>query len=193
LAPSHRHAALVRALTDEANLVHAAFSVADGPSVDAEDSDVGGVYLLTGPPPPWWDTEHQIVRAQPFFQYVVHDALAAAGRADLVAGLCRDWLTLLSRAETTWSETWYAGTVSHGWSSTPTRDLVQHVLGVTPGEPGFARARVAPALGGLEWARGRVPTPSGMLDVEVTTDRLVVSSPVPVDAVFDGEVVVEQP
>jgi hypothetical protein len=191
LAPAARHEALVAALTAEDRLVHAAFSVPDGPSVDAPDADVGGVYLVTGPPPPWWDTERQIVRAQPFFRYVVHDALVAAGRADLVVSQCRDWTVLLERASTSWSETWYSGTVSHGWSSTPTRDLVQHVLGVTPAEPGFTRARVAPMLGDLAWARGRVPSPAGMIDVDVTPELLHVRSPVPVDAVFAGEVQIE--
>ena len=31
----------------------------------------------------------------------------------------------------------------HGWSSTPTRDLVWYVLGITPAEPGYRRVRVA--------------------------------------------------
>jgi hypothetical protein len=69
--------------------------------------------------------------------------------------------------------------VSHGWSATPTRDMVQRVLGVTPAEPGFTVANVEPALGHLEWATGAAPTPAGLLHVEVRDGEVVVDSPIP--------------
>jgi alpha-L-rhamnosidase len=53
----------------------------------------------------------------------------------------------------------------HGWASGPTAWLSQHVLGVQPLEPGFARARVVPNLGNLEWAEGQYPTPKGPIVV----------------------------
>ena len=62
-----------------------------------------------------------------------------------------------------------------GWSSTPTRDLVQRVLGVEPAEPGFTVARVEPNLGDLDWARGAVPTPAGLIRVEAKPGELVVA------------------
>ncbi len=75
---------------------------------------------------------------------------------------------------------WREGTHCLGWSSTPTRDLVQFVLGITPAEPGFAVARVAPRLGDLAWVRSRAPTPHGSLLVEPSCDRVSFESPVPV-------------
>lgn len=145
----------------------------------AEDARAG-LYIVRGYPPPEWDTQTQIVAAEPFFRYVVHDALAVAGRADLVADACRDWKIFLDAGETTWPETWHGGTHCHGWCSTPTRDLVVYTLGITPAEPGFARA-VAPRLGDLTWAKGAAPTPCGLLSVDVSADAVVVDSPVPVD------------
>lgn len=53
----------------------------------------------------------------------------------------------------------------HGWASGPTAWLSQHVLGVTPLEPGCKRVRVDPHLGDLEWAEGTYPTPAGPLRV----------------------------
>ena len=50
---------------------------------DAGDMYAGAPTSSPGRRAPWWDVEHQIVAAQPFFRYVVHDAVAAAGRADL--------------------------------------------------------------------------------------------------------------
>ncbi|MGL5927312.1 MAG: alpha-L-rhamnosidase C-terminal domain-containing protein, partial [Dermatophilaceae bacterium] len=81
---------------------------------------------------------------------------------------------------TSFAETFYGGSLAHGWSSTPTRDLVTTVLGVTPAEPGYAVARVAPALGGLVWAEGVVPTPHGELRVRADADAVEIDSPVPV-------------
>ena len=40
-----------------------------------------------------------------------------------------------------------------------------HILGVTPVEPGFKKARVQPFLGDLEWVEGAVPTPYGPISV----------------------------
>ncbi|MFM7184352.1 MAG: family 78 glycoside hydrolase catalytic domain [Planctomycetota bacterium] len=53
----------------------------------------------------------------------------------------------------------------HGWASGPTAWLSQHVLGVSPAAPGFARARIAPLLGDLDWAEGTYPTPKGPIRV----------------------------
>ena len=53
----------------------------------------------------------------------------------------------------------------HAWSSGPTAWLSRHVLGITPAAPGFARVRVRPHLGDLEWAEGHVPTPHGPVHV----------------------------
>lgn len=180
LAPQPRWPRLVELLTTERDLVHATFSRADGPANPGSNAPVGGAYLGAGPPEtPWWDVERELVRAQPFFRYVVHDALVAAGRRDLIAGQCRDWSVLLDRCATSWGETWFGGTVSHGWASTPTRDMMTRVLGVTPAEPGFASAALEPHLGDLEWARGRVPCPGGTIEVDLTPGRILVTSALP--------------
>jgi hypothetical protein len=81
----------------------------------------------------------------------------------------------------------------HGWSSTPTRDLVAYVLGITPEEPGYARVRVAPRLGRLREAAGAVPTPHGLVEVRVSGGEAVVDSPVPVLVVPEDGSQVELP
>lgn len=130
-----------------------------------------------------WDAQEEVVRAQPFFSYVVHDALVAAGRADRLVELLRDWSRFLVDGYDTLGECWGWGTPVHGWSSTPARDLVTGVLGITPGAPGFTTVRIAPSLGRLTWAEGSTPTPFGAVRVRVGTDRIVISSPVPVEYV----------
>jgi alpha-L-rhamnosidase len=127
--------------------------------------------------------EQRVIEAQPFFRYVVHDAVAESGRCEVVGDLCRDWSAFIDRGETTWPETWTGGTHCHGWSSTPTRDLVVRTLGITPAEPGFARVRVAPRVGDLDWVAGAAPTPNGLVTVRADRDHVDVDSPVP--AVLD--------
>lgn len=178
IVPEARVSRVVAGITDRSRLVRHSW-VMDPVTVDGDSS--GFVHLVTGYPPPSWDAEAQMVEAEPFFRYVLHDGLARAGRADLVAELCRDWGVFLDAGETTWPECWQGGTRCHGWSSTPTRDLIVHTLGITPAEPGYASVRVAPALGDLEWASATVPTPHGPVHVEARRDGTVnIDSPVPV-------------
>ena len=178
IVPDDRVAAVVAGITDRSRLIRHSW-VMDPLTVDGASD--GFVHLVMGYPEPTWDAEHEMVEAQPFFRYVVHDGLARAGRADLIADLCRDWSVFLDADETTWPECWTGGTHCHGWSSTPTRDLIVGTLGITPAEPGYASVRVVPALGGLEWARATVPTPHGPITVEARADGTVtVASPVPV-------------
>ncbi len=144
------------------------------------DQAIGGPALREGPPEPHWDVERLMVRAQPGFRPVVHDALVLAGRPDLIPSACRDWIPMLDRCPTTLSETWTAGTTCHAWSATPTRDLIIRTAGITPAEPGFATVGVAPAPGGLDWLRASTPTPAGLVSVEVQSGRVTIDSPVPV-------------
>lgn len=59
----------------------------------------------------------------------------------------------------------YYVSLAHGWSSGPTVWLTEEILGVRPIQPGFREAAIRPDLAGLEWARGSVPTPSGVINV----------------------------
>lgn len=146
----------------------------------------GQQYLALGPGDPTWDVENEIVAAQPFYRYVVHDAVASAGRCEAIPALCRDWQEFLDRGETSWPELWEGGTHCHGWGSTPTRDLVMYTLGIQPAEPGFAVARVAPRLGDLDWAGGAAPTPHGLIRIRADRTRVEIESPVPVELDLPG-------
>ncbi|KAF4996957.1 hypothetical protein FGRMN_4174 [Fusarium graminum] len=54
----------------------------------------------------------------------------------------------------------------HGWAAGPTAELSKYVLGVKSVEPGFTEWKVEPMSLGLEWAKGRVPTDKGTIEVE---------------------------
>ncbi|WP_340383173.1 hypothetical protein U5640_37360 [Streptomyces sp. SS7] len=172
LAPAERHQRIIDRIMDPSRLVIRSWIGGDGGYDERKMADERrGVRRID------WDTEEEVVRAQPFLSYLVHDAAAIAGRtADLVRAM-RDWSVFLHDGYDTFGECWGWGSPVHGWSSTPTRDLVTHVLGVTPAEPGFTRARIAPAYGLLERAEGAAPTPVGLLSVALDGTGIEVDSP----------------
>lgn len=86
-------------------------------------------------------------------------AVVEAGLANKLPELYRRWSQFLQGSYDTIGECWGWGTHVHGWSCTITKDMVFYTLGVTPAEPGYTTARIAPRLGRLEWAEGKVPTP----------------------------------
>lgn len=179
LVPAERAERVVATMLDRRRLVDACWQMP--PGTTATGTNVVPLGSIWEPhPEPWWDVERELVAAQPFFRYVVHDAAVAAGRAAEIPALCRDWLPLLERGGSTLGETWTSGTTCHAWSATPTRDLVTVTLGVRPAIPGFGEASLTPNLGDLDWVSAILPHPQGDIRVEVSRDRIEVSSPVPV-------------
>ena len=49
----------------------------------------------------------------------------------------------------------------HGWSGGVVGYFVENVLGLEVLAPGFSKVRIRPNMAGLEWAEGKIPTPSG--------------------------------
>jgi alpha-L-rhamnosidase len=174
LAPSERWDRIIDRITDSGRLVIRSWIGGNG-GYDQErmNEQLNGIQRLD------WDAHNEVVRAEPFMSYLVHDAIALAGRAAELPRALDAWHEFLVDGYDTFGECWGWGTPSHGWSSTPTRDIVQHLLGVTPDAPGFGRARIAPAFGAVDWMEGSAPTPSGQLTVRVDADTVSVDSPIP--------------
>ncbi len=183
LAPEARWGHIVDTITDPARLVVRSWTGGDEGEYALEklQKQFQGIYE------PDWDVERQIVLAEPFMSYTVHDAVALAGKADRLPDLYRRWSEFLVDGYDTVGECWGWGTHVHGWSCTPTRDMVFYTLGVTPAEPGYTAARIAPRLGRLAWARGTTPTPHGPITVEAGADAVTVDSPVPVVVDLAGQ------
>lgn len=125
-----------------------------------------------------WNTESETVVAQPFASFLVHDAYAKAQRPDLILSSIRRWSTFLQDGWDTFGECWGWGTPAHGWSSTPTRDLIQHIAGVAPAEPGFTRAKISPAYGTVDRLEASTPTPYGSIEITLSGSAVTVNSPI---------------
>src|ERR1043165_6770396 len=96
------------------------------------------------------------------------EALVAENKADQLIPTSRSyWGKQIDAGATTFWEMYHDGAPRltrshcHGWSAAPTFFLTQHVLGVQPLGPGYAKVLIAPKLGTLGWAKGTVPTPRG--------------------------------
>ena len=175
LAPQDRWQRIIQTITNPDKLVIRSWTGGETGDYSPEkiQKQMQGIYE------PDWDVASEIVIGEPFISYAVHDAVAIAGEADRLPELYRRWTMFLVDGYDTLGECWGWGTHVHGWSCTPTKDMVFYTLGVTPAEPGYTVARIAPRLGGLQWAEGKVPTPHGLISVRAEPGKVTVDSPVP--------------
>jgi hypothetical protein len=112
-----------------------------------------------------------LTRASYYFGFYVLEALREAGLAERYVEQLAPWRAMLAlgltstpeQPEPTRSDT-------HAWAAHPNYGLLATVLGVRPSSPGFRTVRVAPALGPLRRAEGRVAHPRG--DIDVSLERV---------------------
>jgi hypothetical protein len=55
---------------------------------------------------------------------------------------------------------------NHAWGAAPANLLPRYVLGAQPAAPGWTTAMIRPCPGGLTYARGRVPSPLGPIEID---------------------------
>jgi len=113
--------------------------------------------------------DSSLIPASYYFSWYVHEALRKVGLADRYIEQLAPWRTMLAlgltsapeKPEPTRSD-------SHAWSAHPNYGLLATVLGVRPASSGFRTVSIAPALGPLHTASGRVAHPRGDIDVALT-------------------------
>jgi hypothetical protein len=124
----------------------------------------------------------------PYFGAYLLDAMTSLGHADAALKWIRSyWGGMLAEGATSFWESYdlrwpktnfhlsleadgtsgYFVSLAHGWSSGPTAWLSENVLGVRPSSAGYDTVTIAPELLGLEFARGSVPTPHGVISVDI--------------------------
>jgi alpha-L-rhamnosidase len=102
--------------------------------------------------------------------YWVLEGLGRAGHIpEALEIINRYYGYMIERGASTWWETWlanlgYSNSLSHGWGGSPTWFLTTYVLGAA--RLGPDQWMVRPALGSLEFASGKIPLASGVLEVQ---------------------------
>ncbi len=114
-------------------------------------------------------TDTSLFQAQPYFMHFVFGALHKAGFFEKYGNdQIRRWSQLIAECDTSLKEVWsgFDCDYSHAWGGTPAYQLPARILGVVPVDDGFKQVRISPVLGDLEWARGKIPTPYGIIEVD---------------------------
>ena len=65
---------------------------------------------------------------------------------------------------------------NHAWGAAPANLLPRYILGARPLTPGWETALIRPSIGGLAFAKGKVPTPRGPIFVEWNNSDIFVLS-----------------
>ena len=125
-----------------------------------------------------------------YFRWYVLEALRESGLADRYIEQLAPWRGMLALGLTSPAENPEpTRSDTHAWSAHPLHGLLATVLGVRPSSPGFRTVSIAPALGQLKGAQGRVAHPAGDIDVSLTRIgarglRAAVTLPAGVTGVF---------
>jgi hypothetical protein len=128
----------------------------------------------------------------PYFNLTVLDAMSHVNRdREALDWLRSYWGGMLAESATSFWESYdlrwpktnphlslqadgtsgYFVSLAHGWSSGPTAWLSENVLGVREPLDGYKSVVIAPRLAGLDWARGTVPTPHGVIAISVDKEK----------------------
>ena len=70
----------------------------------------------------------------------------------------------------------YGKSLCHAWGASPIYILGKYFLGVRPTQPGYETYEVHPNLGDLDWLQGDVPTPFGLIHIEMSRQEVSVRS-----------------
>ncbi|MEM9744182.1 MAG: family 78 glycoside hydrolase catalytic domain [Pseudomonadota bacterium] len=118
-----------------------------------------------------FDELSDVVMTNTFYSHFLYEALAHAGRSDLMLKLVHTrYGPMLDRGATTlWESFEPTASLCHGFSASPTWQLSTKVLGVSRDPQARERLIMKPDLVGMDHAEGLVPLREG--DVEVVIRR----------------------
>jgi alpha-L-rhamnosidase len=125
----------------------------------------------------------------PYMHFYELEALCAMGEQNYVLKQIKDyWGGMLNLGATSFWEEYdpskkgaehyamygreFGKSLCHAWGASPIYLLGKYYLGVKPTSPGYTNYSIEPNLGGLKWMQGTVPTPSGTIEIYVSTSQI---------------------
>ncbi len=124
-------------------------------------------------------TAPDLARCTVSFSHYLFGALVRGGRTDVLLKRLDLWRGMAAQGlKTPLEGPGDARSDCHAWGSHPAYHLLTGVAGVRPDASGFARVRVAPQPGGLKRIEAGVPSPRGLVRVDLRFDGEAVSGTV---------------
>jgi hypothetical protein len=112
--------------------------------------------------------DKSLTQAGYYFSFYIFEAMREAGLGHRYIEHLEPWRDMLALGLTTTPEKPPPSrTDSHAWAAHPNYGLLATVLGIRPAEPGFRSVVIAPNLGPLQRAEGKMPHPLGEIDVSL--------------------------
>jgi len=109
-----------------------------------------------------------LIKASLYFRFYLTRALNHTGMADEYLSTLSVWQDALALGLSTFPENAEPSRSDcHAWSASPNYDFLATVCGIRPMEMGFARVRIAPALGKLHNVNASMPHPQGEIKVRL--------------------------
>jgi len=126
-------------------------------------------------------------RATIYFAHYLFEAFHEVGRTDLLLERLSLWYELLENGlRTTIEMPEPTRSDCHAWGAHPIYHFAATILGVRPTRFGGDHFKVSPSLGSLDWARGGVMLPNGLLSVSVEAGQITIEVPDGASVVYRG-------
>ncbi|GET22809.1 alpha-L-rhamnosidase C-terminal domain-containing protein [Prolixibacter denitrificans] len=109
-----------------------------------------------------------LIQPTMYFRFYLTQAMKKAGLADKYLNTLGLWRDMLAKGLTTFAEKPDpTRSDCHAWSASPDYDLLATVAGIEPASPGFQTVKIEPALGPLQFVKGKFPHPDGMIEFDL--------------------------
>ncbi|MBC8138385.1 MAG: alpha-L-rhamnosidase [Fibrella sp.] len=120
-----------------------------------------------------------LARTTIYFSHYLFDTLYQHGRTDIFLKRLSSWHDLRANGlKTTIEMPEPTRSDCHAWGAHPLYHYFASLLGIRPGEMGFASVRIAPQLGTLTSASGRMAHPAGFIEVALERNADTVTAQV---------------
>lgn len=112
--------------------------------------------------------DKSLIQPTMYFRFYLTQALKKTGLADHYLETLGLWNDMLNKGLTTFAENPDpTRSDCHAWSASPDYDFLATVAGIRPASPGFKTVEIQPALGKLNFIKGQLPHPAGMISFDL--------------------------
>ncbi|MFA5326173.1 MAG: alpha-L-rhamnosidase C-terminal domain-containing protein [Prolixibacteraceae bacterium] len=112
--------------------------------------------------------DQKLIQPTLYFRFYLTQALKKTGMADRYLSTLGPWYDMLKVGLTTFAEKQDpTRSDCHAWSASPNYDFLATVAGIRPASPGFKSISMEPALGELQFIKGKMPHPAGTIQFDL--------------------------